>query len=64
VENLKTKKQQFVIDKEHRCGSYSNNNCLDEVEIKNQFLYFNWAVPINNNNTKKKLYKKKIKLEI
>ena len=63
VENLKTRKTQYVIDKKHKCDGAFNSSCMDTVAIKNKILYIKWVVP-NNYTDKKKTYDKKIKLQL
>jgi len=63
VENLKTEKKQYIVDKEHTCEGVSNNSCIDTISIKNKILYIKWVVP-DNYNEKKKVYNKKVKLQL
>jgi hypothetical protein len=63
VKNLITKKQQYIIDRQHKCERASNNSCIDSIAIKDKLLYLKWAVPgafADNKN----VYVKKIKLQL
>jgi len=62
VKNLKTKREQFIIDKKHCCAVY-NDVCIDSVRIKNNLLYLEWT-PDNCSDNNNKTFTKKIKLKI
>ena len=53
VENLKTKKKQYIIDKEHICDAPLNSSCIDSIAIKNKMLYIKWVVVKNYVDKKK-----------
>ena len=62
VQNLKTRKEQYIVEKK-RCCVANNSECINSAEIKNRLLYFKWA-PDNCANDKKIIYHKKVKLKI
>lgn len=62
VQNLETKRKQFIIEK-GLCCSPSKNVCVGVVTIKKKVLYTNWT-PDNCTNDKGKTYQRKITLKI
>ncbi len=42
VHNLKTRRTQYIIEKEHRCESSINAACIDSIRVTDKLLYYRW----------------------
>lgn len=45
VHNLKTRQEQFIIEKQRPCESGMNYGCIDSISIHDGVLYYKWVTP-------------------
>ncbi|MGZ4851127.1 MAG: hypothetical protein ACXV2C_07090, partial [Candidatus Bathyarchaeia archaeon] len=45
VHNLKTRKEQVIVEKGRPCESVINSACIDTVSIRDNVLYYKWVTP-------------------
>ncbi len=63
VQNLKTHKKQFIIEKEKLCDGLHSSSCIDTINISNKVLYYKWVTP-HKFSDKKEATDKRIRLTI
>jgi hypothetical protein len=58
VQNLKTGRSQFIIEKEKPCDAGSNSACIDTISIENKVLYYKWVTPHKSSDKKTNIEKR------
>jgi hypothetical protein len=63
VHNLKTRQEQFIVEKQRPCESVMNYACLDTINIRDKVLYYKWVTPRTDITPNSKV-EKRVRLKI
>ncbi len=63
VHNLKTRREQFIVEKHRHCESVMNYACIDTISIHGKVLYYKWVTP-RTDITPNSKFERRVRLKV